>query len=57
MDKRGTVFLADAIHDSLVSEKDGTSRDVHDMHRMGKKQLLRVSVKLIYTLGARIQLI
>ncbi|KAK7948485.1 amino acid transporter [Apiospora aurea] len=41
MDKKGTVILADAIHDSLVSEKDGTSRDVHDMHRMGKKQLLR----------------
>ncbi|KAK8107543.1 amino acid transporter [Apiospora kogelbergensis] len=43
MDKKvkGPVVLADAIRDSLVSGKDGTSRDVHDMYRMGKEQLLR----------------
>ncbi|KAK6824944.1 amino acid transporter [Apiospora arundinis] len=41
MDEKGVVVLADAIRDSLVSGKDGTSRDVHDMHRMGKEQLLR----------------
>ena len=50
MDKKvkGPVVLADAIRDSLVSGKDGTSRDVHDMYRMGKEQLLRVSLSLIY---------